>query len=78
MSRMNKYQITNQHDLRCAFWQEHKDAGCVNVTRRKIKNYSGNGTMHNTDTRVAWCDWIDGMCKQGAISQELAHRATLD
>ena len=68
--------ITNQKDLRRAFWQAHEDN--PNVTRRRITNYSGNGKMHNTDTRCAWCDWIDAMSKDGTISQELASRATLD
>ena len=70
------YQTTNQRDLRRAFWEAHADNR--NVTRRRITNYSGNGKMHNTDTRVAWCDWLDAMSKDGQISQELAQRATLD
>ncbi len=70
------YQITNQRDLRRAFWQEHK--GLPGITPRRIPNYSGNGKMHNTDTRCAWCDWIDAMSRDGQISQELAQRATLD
>lgn len=70
---MKKYQITNQRDLRWSFWDQHP-----HLVRRKIKNYSGNGTMHVTDTRCAWCDWIDCLSKDGIISQELAQRATLD
>lgn len=68
-----RYQITNQRDLRAAFWEQHPG-----MERRKIRNYSGNGTMHVTDTRCAWCDWIDDMGRSGEISQELAQRATLD
>lgn len=45
--------------------------------RRKIPNYSGNGTMHVTDTRCAWCDWIDALSRDGIISEALAQRATL-
>lgn len=67
------YAITTQRELRRLFWQEHP-----NLSRRKIKNYSGNGTMHVTDTRCAWGDWIDALSKDGMISQELAERATLD
>ncbi len=48
------------------------------ITPRRIPNYSGNGKMHNTDTRCAWCDYIDAMSKDNQISQELAQRATLD
>jgi hypothetical protein len=67
------YKITNQRELRRVFWQEHP-----NLQRKKIRNYSGNGTMHVTDTRCAWCDWVDAMSKDGAISEDLAQRATLD
>ena len=66
------YQITTQRELRKAFWRDHP-----NLPRRKIKNYSGNGKMHVTDVRCAWCDYIDYLSKDGAISQELAQRATL-
>ncbi len=65
--------ITNQRDLRRAFWEAHP-----NAVRRRIANYSGNGKMHVTDTRCAWCDWIDAMSRDNHISQELAQRATLD
>ena len=66
------FNITNQRDLRRAFWEDHP-----NLPRRKIRNYSGNGTMHQTDTRCAWVDWLDYMCKSNYISAELADRATL-
>jgi hypothetical protein len=67
------YRITTQRQLRREFWQTFP-----NLPRRKIPNYSGNGTMHRTDTRCAWCDWIDALAKNGDISPELADRATLD
>lgn len=77
---MSNYQITNQRDLRRAFWQHVAEyPSCyVGISRRRITNYSGNGKMYNTDTRCAWCDWLDAMSRDGAISQELAGRATLD
>jgi len=67
------YRITTQRELRREFWQTFP-----NLPRKKIKNYSGNGTMYPADTRVTWCDWIDSLSKGGDISQELAQRATLD
>lgn len=67
------YSFTTQRALRAEFWRLHP-----NLPRRKIGNYSGNGKMHVTDTRVAWCDWLDAMSKAGEISQDLAQRATLD
>lgn len=76
---MSQYQITNQRDLCRAFWEAHTPSPAgLNVTRRRIKNYSGNGKMHNTDTRCTFCDWVDMLSKDGTISQELAQRATLD
>lgn len=64
--------ITNQRELRREFWRTFP-----HLPRRRITNYSGNGTMHRTDTRVAWCDWLDMLSKDGSISQDLAQRATL-
>lgn len=65
--------VTTQRELRRLFWEQHPD-----LPRKKIPNYSGNGTMYRTDTRCAWCDWIDALSKSGEITQELAQRATLD
>lgn len=65
--------ITTQRALRRLFWQEHP-----HLSRRKIRNYAGNGTMYVTDTRCTWCDWLDAMSRDGRISPELANRATLD
>jgi len=67
------HDITTQKELRRLFWLYHPD-----MPRKKIKNYSGNGHMHVTDTRVAWCDFVDSMSRDGTISEELASRATLD
>jgi hypothetical protein len=69
------YTITTQRELRRLFWLDH--ANIPGVTKRRICNYSGNGKMHNTDTRCAFCDWLDAMSRNGTISQELAQRATL-
>ena len=68
-----KYRITTQRHVRIEFWESHPDA-----VRRKITNYSGNGTMHVTDTRCAFTDFVDMLSKNGDISHELAHRVTLD
>lgn len=67
------YQITTQRELRRAFWRDHP-----NADRKKIRNYSDNGTMYRTDTRCAWTDYINALSQSGIISQELAQRATLD
>lgn len=67
------YAYTTQREVRRAFWAAHDK-----LPRRKIKNYSGNGTMYSTDTRCAFTDFIDMLSKNGNISQELAQRVTLD
>ena len=70
--------ITNQRDLRRAFWEAHTPSPAgLNVTRKRITNYAGNGKMHNTDTRCAFCDFVDSLSKSGEISSELAYRVTL-
>ena len=64
--------ITTQRQLRAEFWRQNPRAD-----RRMIPDYSGKGRMYRTDTRVAWCDFIDSMQRAGDISPELADRATL-
>lgn len=69
------YTLTTQRAVRKAFWEAHK--GIPGITPRRIRNYSGNGKMHNTDTRCAFADYVDYLSKDGAISQALAQRVTL-
>lgn len=67
--------LTTQRQVRAAFWAAHK--GIPGITSRRIPNYSGNGKMHNTDTRCAFVDYVDYLSKSGEISQALAQRVTL-
>ena len=69
------YAYTSVKAVRAAFWRDN--ANNPNVSRKKIRNYSGNGTMHNTDTRCAFVDWLDAANRNGDISDSLANRATL-
>lgn len=69
---MQKYRVTTQRQLR----REFRDA-FPELTMRRVTDYSGRGKMHVTDTRCAWCDWIDALSKSGDIGQALAERATL-
>jgi hypothetical protein len=66
------YAMTTQKQVRAAFWEAHP-----NLPRKKIKNYSGNGTMYQTDVRVAFTDFVDYLAKDGQISSALASRVTL-
>ena len=70
---------TTQAQIRKAFWQAARDGYFqgMDVTPRKIPNYSENGKMHNTDTRCAFVDFLDSLSKSGEVSSELADRATL-
>jgi hypothetical protein len=72
---MSAYPITTQRAIRAAFWEAH--AGIPGITPRRIVNYSGYGKMHNTDTRCAFCDFVDSLSKDGQISEALAARVTL-
>jgi hypothetical protein len=67
-----KHRITTQTELRRQFWRDHP-----HLDRKKIIDYSGAGTMYATDTRCAWVDYIDALCKNREISPMLADRATL-
>jgi len=69
------YPITNQRELRKAFWELCGDF--PGISRKQIANYSGSGKMHNTDTRCAFTDFVDSLSKNNQISTELAHRVTI-
>lgn len=72
VSKGKMYTFTTQRQVRSAFWKAHPT-----LDRKRIPNYSGNGTMYTTDVRCAFTDWIDGLSKDGQISQDLAQRVTL-
>jgi hypothetical protein len=59
--------ITNQKELRRAFWESHP-----NVRR----GTSANGD-YVTDTRVAFVEYVDALARDGVITEELAQRVTL-
>lgn len=60
--------ITNQKDLRAAFWEAHPQ---FKRQGRKTQN------DYPTDTRLAWVDFVDSMNRNGQIDDNLAQRATL-
>jgi hypothetical protein len=69
--------LTTQKQVRAAFWRMVSERKPPGVTRKRIPNYAGNGTMYNTDTRCAFADFVDQLSKEFLISSELAHRVTL-
>ncbi len=70
--------ITNQPDLRAAFWEAHGPRTSCPVQCR-----TGPGgrilpqNSQSADTRAAWVDYVDACARNGAISEALASRATL-
>jgi len=69
--------LTTQRQVRRAFWQWVDEFKPTGVSRRKIAAYDGAGKMYNTDTRCAFCDWLDAEDKRGNVASGLADRATL-
>ncbi len=68
---MIKY--TTQKEIRAAFW----NSGIPGISRKKIRDYSGHGTIYDTDTRCAFVDFVDMLVRDGEISAALANRVTL-
>jgi hypothetical protein len=67
-----KHQITNQRDLRRAFWLEHaseRDATAPHTGKTQ--------NDYPADVRTTWCDYVDMLARDGIISEQLAQRATL-
>lgn len=64
--------LTTQKQIRALFWQTFP-----NLSRKKIRDYSGNGLIYTTDTRCAFCDFLDSLHRDGLISDGLADRAAL-
>ena len=69
---MKRYRITTQRELRRKFWETFPE-----LSRKRIKDYSGDSLMYVTDTRCAFVDWVDALERAGEISPELAERCTL-
>lgn len=66
--------VTTQKELRAVFWAnlpDHLTGGDrVRVTGKTQNQYP-------TDTRMAWCDFVEYMRISGQISAALANRVTL-
>lgn len=66
--------ITTQKTIRAHFWASHPDLE-THALMWGIKTAPQN--RHNTETRTAFCDYVDSLAKSGIISEKLAARATL-
>lgn len=64
---MNHY-ITTQREIRRMFWAKYPE----------IKRHSGwTQNQYPTSIRIAFCDYVEYLYRNGAISDKLAERATL-
>ena len=68
---MSAYPITTQAQVRAAFWNTDADRYMPAYRAWKRQN------DYNTDTRCAFVDFVDGLVRDGQISEALAHRVTL-
>lgn len=59
--------------VRAAFWQDHPQAAC----RRDRRGRPMRQNQQPTDTRAAWCDYVDSLARDGRITAALAQRVTL-
>jgi hypothetical protein len=66
--------ITTAAALRAAFWDAHPE---LDARARQRRTRSKGHNAQDTETRLAWCDWVDAMQKRGLISHRLAYTATL-
>ncbi len=57
-------------DVRQSFWDNH-----VRFQPAYKAKYRQND--YNIDTRMAFCDWVDYLCKSNQITEKLGNRATL-
>jgi hypothetical protein len=70
------HQITNQRDLRKAFWQAYTPGG-ISGSDKLNRPTKPRGRDWPTDIRVSFVDYIDMLQRGGTISEALAQRATL-
>jgi len=66
---MKAYPITTQRDIRKEFWWLH----CHDF--KKVPGWKQN--QNPTDTRLAFCDFVESLRRNGKISDALAQRSTL-
>jgi hypothetical protein len=63
------YAYTTQAQLRAAFWAQLPNASTYRKSKRQNEQ--------PCDVRMAWCDFVEEMHRNGDISDTLAQRATL-
>jgi hypothetical protein len=61
--------MTTQREVRQAFWQQHPE--CARIRK------PGGQNEQLVGVRVAWCDFVEQLQRDGEISESLASRVTL-
>jgi hypothetical protein len=69
--------MTNQAQIRAAFWQAHPTANRKRYPERDWTREDKSRRDYCTDTRCAFVDFVDNLNRNGQISDALANRATL-
>lgn len=72
---MSKPTITTQRVLRQLFWRSMREANPTKAGFYPIRGYSQND--YPADTRMAFCEFVENMNRDGIISESLAQRSTL-
>ena len=68
--RTSRYLYTSQAVLRRQFWLDHPRLRPQYRSAKRQNEYA-------VDTRMAWCDYVEAMARDGNISDALACRANL-
>ena len=68
--KTSRFLFTSQAVLRRQFWLDHPSLRPQYRSAKRQNEYP-------TDTRMAWCDYVEAMARDGNISDALAGRATL-
>jgi hypothetical protein len=66
--------ITSQKELRREFWASFPE---LETEARRRRTLSKGQNAQTCDTRMTFCDWLDGLRKSGQVADGLAERATL-
>lgn len=66
--------MKTQAEIRAAFWRDHPEHD-TRARQRGTRSKSQN--QQTTDCRMAFCDYVENLSRNGSISESLAHRVTL-
>ena len=69
----NKFTYTTQSQVRAAFWDAHPDLTPARTVRGRILPQNSQPTT----TRCLFVDYVDGLHRDGQISDRLAQSVTL-